>query len=75
MEKTCPRCNAAFECRHTNLIDCHCVTITLDTLQLEYVGNNYTDCLCHSCLQDIKDSFYTNGINPKFNKKQIILCQ
>ena len=68
MEKTCPRCNTAFECRHANLIDCHCVTIPLDTLQLEYIGNNYADCLCHSCLQDIKDNFYAIGVNPIMRK-------
>lgn len=67
--KICPRCNASFECRHDNLKDCWCVDVSLDEQQLEYIGNNYADCLCHSCLQDIKDSFYTDGINPKFSKK------
>ena len=68
MQKTCPRCDAVFECNNHNIADCQCIYIPLDARQLKYIGDNYTDCLCNSCLQDIKDCFYTFGINPNFKK-------
>ena len=71
MEKICPRCNARFECRNDHIMDCQCINVSLDARQLEYIGSHYVDCLCLSCLQDVKDGFYTIGINPKYsNQKQ-----
>jgi len=66
MQKTCPRCSTIFECNNHNIADCHCIYISLDARQLEYIGDNYPDCLCNSCLQDVKDGFYSFGINPLF---------
>jgi hypothetical protein len=66
MTKTCPHCKATFDCSHDNLTDCHCVTVPLDEQQLAYIRENYDDCLCNACLQNIIYSFYALGINPKF---------
>lgn len=53
MEKICPRCKASFECRHDNLMECHCINVRLDARQLKYLADNFDDCLCNSCLKDI----------------------
>lgn len=71
MKKICPRCKTLFECQHDNLSDCHCGTVTLDKQQLAYIGNHYNNCLCNSCLQEIKYGFYAFGVNPKFKNTKI----
>ena len=69
MEKICPRCKTLFDCKFDNLADCHCVNVDLDARQLEYIADHYGDCLCHSCLQDVKDGFYANSVNPTHGKR------
>ncbi len=70
MKKKCLRCNNCFECLHNNMKDCWCTAITLDNQQLKYVADNYTDCMCNSCLQEIKKGFYTIAINPVYAKNK-----
>ena len=69
MNKRCPRCNTSFECRHNDIANCHCAGIGLDAQQRAFIKQNYADCLCNSCLQIIKNDFYTIGINPLYRKK------
>jgi hypothetical protein len=42
------------------------MTVPLDALQLEFIGQSYDGCLCHACLEDIADGFYAMGVNPKY---------
>jgi hypothetical protein len=67
MKKICPRCTNYFDCKHNDILQCHCVSIRLDSRQLEFIGRNYDGCLCHSCLQEIKDYFPTVDIIPFFH--------
>jgi hypothetical protein len=76
MDTICPRCGKHFECRHNQFAECHCTSVVLDAQQLEYIGQNYDGCLCHACLLDMQDCFYTIGVNPLFikaNRKSFVL--
>lgn len=50
MQKVCPRCGTTFECRHDDIVHCHCATAHLSPYQRACVGRRYSDCLCHDCL-------------------------
>ncbi len=79
MKKVCPRCGAALNCLHNAILSCHCVSVELDSLQKSYLEQNYSDCLCHTCLEQIRDNFYACAVNPRFkirkNDKKSINCQ
>jgi hypothetical protein len=64
--KKCPRCNTYFNCLHDDISNCHCAGVALDAQQLLFIKQNYAGCLCNTCLQTIKNNFYTFGINPMF---------
>jgi hypothetical protein len=49
--KSCAKCGTAFECLHN--ADCWCMNITLTQENLNFLKENFADCLCPSCL----DSF------------------
>ena len=51
MTKTCPRCGKTFECVHS--IDCWCVKVKLTDATKAYLKENYSDCLCKDCLNEI----------------------
>lgn len=56
-EKYCPRCNAAFECRVGNITQCQCYGIIFTEQQKIHIAALYSDCLCASCLQELKQGF------------------
>ena len=53
MTKTCPRCGKTFECVHS--IDCWCVKVKLTDATKAYLKENYSDCLCKDCLNEINE--------------------
>lgn len=55
MNKTCPRCGAAFVCTHD--IHCQCVGITLSPCARTYIREHYSDCLCAACLRQLAEQF------------------
>lgn len=57
--KHCPRCSAEFECKTGTILLCQCSKIDLSTEQLEYVNSNYAECLCLSCLNELRTEFNT----------------
>lgn len=76
MEKVCPRCGNFFSCLHDSIPECQCMFVSLDKKQLTYIAENYSDCLCHACLEEIRVYFYTFSVNPRYhhslkNKKLI----
>ncbi len=49
MKKVCPRCGAAFECRHDNIRLCHCAGVKLDAFQYAYIKKiTQTVCVIHA---------------------------
>lgn len=53
MKKICPRCGKEFECVHS--IDCWCVTIHLSDRAKANLKENYSDCLCKDCLEELNN--------------------
>ena len=52
--KYCPRCHSTFECKAGNILLCQCNTLILSEREKEYLSNNYDDCLCAACLNELK---------------------
>lgn len=52
--KYCPRCNTTFECKVGNILLCQCNGITLSDTEKDHIAAQYNDCLCRSCLLEIK---------------------
>jgi len=52
-EKTCPKCNAVFECKAGNFTQCQCFGIKLTEEQKAYIAGQYEDCLCRNCLNNL----------------------
>ena len=52
--KYCPRCNSTFECKAGNILLCQCNKVNLSEREKEYLSNNYNDCLCAACMEEIK---------------------
>lgn len=51
MTKQCPRCNRIFECKHDS--SCWCSRYTLTSNVRLYLQNNYKDCLCEDCINEV----------------------
>jgi hypothetical protein len=49
MKKECEICGAEFECTHNE--SCWCLNHTLSKEMIEYLRNNYKNCLCETCLK------------------------
>lgn len=52
--KSCPRCGIEFECKPGNITQCQCFTVNLTLDQQTYIKSQYEDCLCVSCLKELK---------------------
>ena len=55
--KDCPRCNKEFECKSGSILLCQCQTVVLSPEQLEYIANQYDDCLCAKCLVEVRAEY------------------
>ena len=55
--KTCPRCDAPFECKAGAIGQCDCSTIKLTIEEQAFIESRYKDCLCLNCLKDIKNKY------------------
>ncbi|MGK2864482.1 MAG: cysteine-rich CWC family protein [Chitinophagaceae bacterium] len=52
--KTCPLCKKNFVCNTENITECLCYEIELTTEVKAFIKQNYFDCLCIDCLQELK---------------------
>ena len=50
--KFCPRCNAGFECKVGDVVNCQCNTINLSSETQLFLDRTGFDCLCAACLLD-----------------------
>jgi len=55
--KTCPRCNNGFECKAGDVSHCQCNCIELNIEERCFIEDRYADCLCVSCLLQLKDRY------------------
>lgn len=72
MGKSCPRCGNSFVCQPESVTSCQCSSAKLDNLQRSYVKLYYApQCLCISCLEEIKQYFYVCEVNPRYRKSVV----
>jgi len=54
-EKYCPRCQAQFECKVGDVINCQCNAVTLTQDEAQFIYTQYHDeCLCALCMEEMK---------------------
>ena len=61
--KKCPRCSTSFECKTGSILLCQCSQVEMTAEQLEYSSTQYDDCLCRSCLEDLRSEYNTFSYN------------
>ena len=54
-QKSCPRCNKAFECKAGDITNCQCNPIALTVEERAFIETRYNDCLCATCLKDLQN--------------------
>jgi hypothetical protein len=54
MNRTCPRCGAAFACGAQDAEPCWCNTLTLSEATLRALREHYSSCLCAHCLRQLE---------------------
>lgn len=52
--KTCPHCQQHFECKTGDIHNCQCETVELMQHHRDYIAAKYNDCLCVSCIREIR---------------------
>jgi hypothetical protein len=57
-KKACPRCKSAFECKVGDISKCQCYPVPLTDLERDYIARRYTDCLCASCMREVKAAYH-----------------
>ena len=70
-KKQCPRCTKEFECKTGSILLCQCSNIEMTTEQLEYSSTQYNDCLCLSCLKELRTEY--NNLSHKKKIENIFL--
>lgn len=50
---SCPRCHAAFLCGANGSAPCACTTVPLSAALQTQLRQQYSGCLCLSCLRDL----------------------
>jgi hypothetical protein len=54
VKKYCAQCNAVFNCNAVNIQQCFCFAVKLSKTQTDFLNQNFTGCLCLSCLNKSK---------------------
>ena len=68
--KYCPRCNSLFECKPGSITQCQCFGVIFSAEEKQQIGDNYTDCLCHTCLLELKNEFAVQSGAVTFAKNK-----
>ncbi|RZK01938.1 MAG: hypothetical protein EOO43_23610 [Flavobacterium sp.] len=55
--QNCPRCQQSFACKANTIGACQCSTIHLTKEQSQYISQQYSACLCISCLYALQQEF------------------
>ena len=53
-EKSCPKCDASFECKMGDIVNCQCNSVQLNADTISFLSQTYFDCLCKNCLAEIE---------------------
>ncbi|EMY76941.1 cysteine-rich CWC [Leptospira weilii serovar Ranarum str. ICFT] len=57
VSKSCQRCGKIFGCGAA-ANSCECFSVSLSSEVLKQLKENYGDCICVSCLKELKDRIY-----------------
>ena len=68
--KKCTRCSSCFECKTGSILLCQCSQIEMSAEQLEYANTQYQDCLCLSCLEEVRSEY--NQLSYDKNMQKLI---
>ena len=69
--KQCPRCKGGFECKSGSILLCQCSKIEMSSEQLEYTSTQFDECLCLSCLKELRSEY--NLLSHHKNIKNLLL--
>jgi hypoxanthine phosphoribosyltransferase len=58
--KICPLCNQYFECKIGDINNCQCSKIILNDKETSYIKDKFTDCLCITCINKLKNEYSTS---------------
>ncbi len=58
MLKICPKCNQSFECCADDISKCHCISVKIDTDTIAQLKDEFDDCLCGKCLQELASKIH-----------------
>ncbi|MEO1049561.1 MAG: cysteine-rich CWC family protein [Bacteroidota bacterium] len=64
--KKCPRCGKPFECKVGAISLCQCAHVQLNDEERQHLREQYSDCLCASCMIEEKHIY-----NQKKSEKKI----
>jgi hypothetical protein len=67
-EKYCPRCNVIFECKVGSILQCQCITVTLNETEREFMKEKFDDCLCAGCMKEVRAEYHNNKLKNKIKK-------
>jgi len=69
-QKSCPRCQQAFECKVGDVLHCQCYGISFTTEEKAHIERRYNDCLCRNCLLELKQRsiLFTEKFSIDVNK-------
>ncbi|MBW7845672.1 MAG: cysteine-rich CWC family protein [Bacteroidia bacterium] len=56
IEKYCPKCGKKFYCNSNDISKCFCNTVLLTQTTLLQLKENFTNCLCWECLNEISET-------------------
>ena len=64
-KKYCPCCRIRFECKVGSILLCQCTSVPLTEGERNYLHEKYEDCLCASCMKELKVEFDNNLFKQK----------
>ena len=67
--KNCPRCNNIFECKAGDINHCQCRCVELNLEERCFIEDRYADCLCASCLIQLKNRYMFFKEKYLFNER------
>jgi len=67
-DKLCPRCARQFECKVGSILLCQCSTITLTETERDYIREQFNDCLCAKCMNELKSEHANTNLKNKIKK-------
>jgi hypothetical protein len=62
----CPRCNSRFECKVGSISLCQCTAVPLSVDESQYISDQYEECLCASCMLEMKKEYNTRLLEQRF---------